>query len=64
MHGGEPGPGFRDEELAPWAARIRGFLERGADVYVYFNDDTAGCAVHDAARLRAMLGQGAPVAAP
>src|SRR5438128_1850513 len=55
MHGGEPGPCFRDDELAPWAERIRGYLVQGADSYVYFNNDTQGCAVRDARRLRALL---------
>ena len=55
MHGGEPGPCFRDDELAPWAGRIRGYLAEGAATYVYFNNDTRGCAVRDARRLREML---------
>jgi uncharacterized protein YecE (DUF72 family) len=62
MHGGEPGPGFCSDELAPWAERIRGFLDQGADAYVYFNNDPQGHAIRDAQRLGRMLGQPARVA--
>jgi uncharacterized protein YecE (DUF72 family) len=55
MHQGEHGIGFRDDELAVWAGRIRGHYERGVDAYVYFNNDTGGHALRDAARLGQML---------
>ena len=55
FHGGEPGPSFSDAELRPWAERIRGYLDGGADVYAYFNNDSQGAAIGDARRLRAML---------
>ena len=58
MHGGEAANAFSDEELAAWAARIDGFLARGQDVYVYFNNDPFGDAIRDAARLRALLESG------
>lgn len=56
MHHGRQGIGFGDDELAAWAERIAGFLARGADTYVYFNNDPGGHAVRDAQRLRRLLG--------
>jgi uncharacterized protein YecE (DUF72 family) len=58
MHGGRQGVGFGDDELAEWAERIRGFQRVDAGAYVYFNNDPAGHALRDAARLRTMLGHG------
>jgi uncharacterized protein YecE (DUF72 family) len=56
MHAGaKPGGGFTDEQLRPWAARIRALARSGKDVYVYFNNDREGHAVRDAARLRELL---------
>ena len=56
MHAGtRPGGGFTDEQLRPWAARIRALARSGKDVYVYFNNDREGHAVRDAARLRELL---------
>jgi uncharacterized protein YecE (DUF72 family) len=56
VHGGRRGIGLADDELAEWAERIRTFLDRGVDAYVYFNNDPDGHAIRDAERLRAMLG--------
>jgi uncharacterized protein YecE (DUF72 family) len=56
MHHGRQGIGFGDDELAAWAERIAGFLARGAETYVYFNNDPGGHAVRDAQRLRRLLG--------
>jgi uncharacterized protein YecE (DUF72 family) len=53
--GAEPGGRFADDQLAPWAARIRALARSGKDVYAYFNNDWEGHAVHDALRLRTML---------
>ena len=55
MHHGQRGVGYGDEELETWAERIRSFLDKGADAYVYFNNDPEGHAVRDAERLREML---------
>lgn len=55
MHGGQWSVGYSDDELAAWAGRIRSFQEKGADVYVYFNNDPEGHAVRDAQRLRQLL---------
>lgn len=57
MHAGAgPGGRFTDEQLRPWAARIRAVVRSGKDAYVYFNNDWEGHAVRDAAVLREMLG--------
>lgn len=42
--------------LKRWAARIRELAEQARDVYVYFNNDTAAAAPHDAAELKALSG--------
>ncbi len=55
FHGSEPGPDFRPAELRAWAERIRGYLGDGADVYAYFNNDTAGAAVRNARQLEELL---------
>lgn len=46
---------YRREELARWAERIRGFLQAGREVYVYFNNDAFGHAVRNAMERREML---------
>lgn len=57
MHAGaRSGGGFGEEQLRPWAARIRAVARSGKDAYVYFNNDWEGHAVRDAAVLRGMLG--------
>jgi uncharacterized protein YecE (DUF72 family) len=57
MHRGkEPAGGFTDDELASWAAQIRGLRSAGAEVYVYFNNDWGGFAIRDAVKLRELLG--------
>lgn len=42
--------------LAHWARRIRELGTRAANVFVYFNNDTAAAAPRDAALLRELLG--------
>jgi len=57
MHAGaEPGGRFGEEQLRPWAARIRAVAKSGKEAYVYFNNDWEGHAVRDAAVLRGLLG--------
>jgi uncharacterized protein YecE (DUF72 family) len=48
MHAGQHGTGFSDAELQDWAVRIRSYLDRGDDVYIYFNNDPEGHAIRDA----------------
>lgn len=67
MHEGRTGTGYTGRELEDWAVRVRSFLESGADVYIYFNNDPGGHAVKDALRLEEMLetvSAAAAVAAP
>jgi uncharacterized protein YecE (DUF72 family) len=45
-----PRPCYGDRALHSWIERIGRLWGDGADVYVYFNNDPAGCAVRDAAR--------------
>ncbi len=55
MHRGEFGIGYSDAELSTWATRISSFLDRGVDVYVYFNNDPEGYAIRDGKCLQALL---------
>jgi uncharacterized protein YecE (DUF72 family) len=53
----EPYRGRYDgRRLAPVARRLDAWLDEGADVYAYFNNDYEGFAVTDAAWLRGRLG--------
>jgi uncharacterized protein YecE (DUF72 family) len=57
MHRGqEPAGGFTEEELKSWAARVRGLVASGKQVYVYFNNDWEGFALRDAFSLERLLG--------
>jgi uncharacterized protein YecE (DUF72 family) len=40
FHGGERSHFFEDDELTPWAKRIRQWRDEGIDSYSYFNNDT------------------------
>ncbi len=46
---------YPDDALQEWAQRIEGFLERGHNVFVYFNNDFEGAAIFDAKRLISFL---------
>jgi uncharacterized protein YecE (DUF72 family) len=46
---------YGPRRLTPWAERLKGELERGQDVYAYFNNDYDGHAVTDAKWLRAAI---------
>ena len=60
FHGGERSHFFEDDELAPWAKRIREWRDQGFDSYSYFNNDTLWhgrpAAIDNARRLREMVG--------
>ena len=47
---------YPDADLAWWADRIREWEGSGREAYAYFNNDGDGNAVHNARRLRALLG--------
>jgi uncharacterized protein YecE (DUF72 family) len=51
LHGGRarPSPRYGRRALTSWAHRIEGTWSAADDVYVYFNNDTGGAAVADAA---------------
>jgi uncharacterized protein YecE (DUF72 family) len=56
---GPHAPGYERAALARWVARIAELWSAAEDVYVYFNNDTAGYAIKDAttfARLAAAAG--------
>jgi len=57
MHGSASpyGSKYTDEELEQWAGRIKGFLKRGLEVYVYFNNDAYGYALQNAEKLEQLL---------
>ena len=46
---------YSEEALAYWAAQVRGLLDSGRPVYVYFNNDARGYAVRNALRLRELV---------
>jgi uncharacterized protein YecE (DUF72 family) len=60
FHGGERSIFFEDDELAPWAKRIRDWRDQGTDSYSYFNNDSLWqgrpAAIDNARRLREMVG--------
>jgi uncharacterized protein YecE (DUF72 family) len=51
---------YSDEELAPWAARVRDLRDQGTDVYVYFDNDAKAHAPLDAERLAALTASPRP----
>jgi uncharacterized protein YecE (DUF72 family) len=48
--------GYDAAALDAWAEKIRGWLDRGQDVFVYFDNDIKGYAPHDAMGLIERLG--------
>lgn len=54
-HGGDYAACYSEEELARDADRIRGYLQDGRDVYIYYNNDALGFAPKNALRLAEML---------
>ena len=59
FHGGSRSHFFEDDELAPWAKRIRDWRDQGVESYSYFNNDTLWhdrpAAIDNARRLREMV---------
>lgn len=59
FHGGERSHFFEDDELEPWAKRIRAWRAHGIDSYSYFNNDTLWqgrpAAIDNARRLRELV---------
>jgi uncharacterized protein YecE (DUF72 family) len=52
FHGGGASGAYSRQKLAAEAARIRGWLAEGLDVYAFFNNDAGGHAVRNALDLR------------
>jgi len=50
MHGGKVlyTSNYSEKELKYWSEKIKGYLNQGLDVYVYFNNDSMGYAVKNA----------------
>jgi uncharacterized protein YecE (DUF72 family) len=46
---------YTDDMLSSWAARLRSLSHEVDDVWVYFNNDGHGYAIHNARRLRDLL---------
>jgi uncharacterized protein YecE (DUF72 family) len=59
MHGGSAlyASKYTDDELAHWAAVVRGYLRKGLDCYIYFNNDAHGYAVENALTLKGLVGR-------
>ena len=55
-HKGDYATEYGQGELAADAGRIRGYLEGGRDVFIYFNNDALGHAPKNASELTGMLG--------
>ena len=58
LHGPGPGPyqgSYSKKALADWAKRIGGWSKKLKAVYIYFDNDMAGFAVHDALALKALI---------
>jgi uncharacterized protein YecE (DUF72 family) len=49
------GSEYKEEELSYFAERINRFLKKGADTYIYFNNDANAFAVKNAMYLRGIL---------
>jgi uncharacterized protein YecE (DUF72 family) len=60
FHGGSRSHFFEDDELEPWAKRLRAWRDEGIDSYSYFNNDTLWqgrpAAIDNARRLIQMVG--------
>jgi uncharacterized protein YecE (DUF72 family) len=51
FHTGQHDISLGEDELRRWADLLRRFVDYGADVYAYFNNDPEAAAVHNARRL-------------
>lgn len=51
----ESSPNYTTQRLKKEAKIIQGFVDQGLDVYVYFNNDTNGYAIHNARTLKQLL---------
>lgn len=51
---------YEPTQLAAWAEKVRQWAASGRDVYVYFNNDIGGHAVHNARQLRTLVESATP----
>ncbi|GHO84028.1 DUF72 domain-containing protein [Dictyobacter formicarum] len=56
FHHGAHGIGLTEEELTFWAQRLKDEANKERDVYAYFNNDIDAYAIHNALRLRELVG--------
>jgi uncharacterized protein YecE (DUF72 family) len=55
--GARYGGAYSPQRLTAWAERLAAWADAGVPAYVYFNNDAAAHAIHDAYRLRELLGR-------
>ncbi|RAQ97099.1 DUF72 domain-containing protein [Thermogemmatispora tikiterensis] len=55
FHSGQAGPCFSEAELAFWAEWLSREAREGRECYAYFNNDSEGYALRNAARLRELV---------
>jgi uncharacterized protein YecE (DUF72 family) len=55
--GGKYQGSYSEEALADWAHRISSWRRAGHDVYIYFDNDQAGYAAHNALRLKELTNE-------
>lgn len=53
----KPWPRYGDQALRSWVSRVAETWDGAADVYVYFNNDPGGAAVHNALRFGVLAGE-------
>jgi len=58
LHGGEDSADYSAEALSHWGQRVLTWRQEGRDVYVYFNNDAHGYAIHNARTLREIVARG------
>ncbi len=58
MHAGEHGTGYTPREIATWTRHVEDLQRQTEEVFVYFNNDTGGHALVDAARFLVKFGMG------
>jgi len=56
LHGAGYEGNYSEADLAWWAARIQDWQHQGRSIMLYFNNDGNGYAVHNALKLKEMLG--------
>lgn len=55
MHGAAGDVSYSEKELKEWAGYVKDFLQKGLDVYIYFNNDYDAYAVENAKRIKELL---------